>query len=80
MVEEYEKNRRRQVSSMRSVMDYMMGIVFTAIGGFFFYSFFTNRPIMDRKPTAMDLGLGFLFLIYGVWRIYRGYKKNYFRE
>jgi small neutral amino acid transporter SnatA (MarC family) len=80
MVEEYEKNRRRQVSSMRSVMDFLMGIVFFGIGGFFFYAFFTGRQIMDRKPTGLDLGLGALFVIYGVWRIYRGYKKNYFRD
>jgi small neutral amino acid transporter SnatA (MarC family) len=79
MVEEYENKRRRQVSSMRSIMDYVMGLVFAAIGTFFFYAFFTNRPVMDRKPTGLDLGLGCLFIIYGVWRIYRGYKKNYFR-
>ncbi|RYZ21271.1 MAG: DUF1206 domain-containing protein [Chitinophagaceae bacterium] len=80
MVEEYEKKRRSQVGTMRSIMDYAMGVVFTLIGLFFFYAFFTKTPIMDRKPGGLDLGIGVLFVGYGVWRVYRGYKKNYFKD
>ncbi|TCJ14401.1 DUF1206 domain-containing protein [Flaviaesturariibacter flavus] len=80
MVEEYEKKRRRQVGTMRAIMDYAMGIVFVLVGLFFFYAFFTKTPIMGREPGGLDVAIGVLFVVYGVWRVYRGYRKNYFKE
>jgi len=62
---------------MRTIMDYGMGIMIFGFGVFFL--------------IAPALGFGFEFesfyryffsalcMIYGVWRVYRGYKKNYFR-
>jgi hypothetical protein len=32
-----------------------------------------------RTPSVLDIVIGILFLAYGGWRIYRGYKKNYFK-
>ena len=80
MVEEYEQKRKQQVSSMRSIMDYAMGIVFSFLGCAFLYYQISNKPFLGRRPDTLNYFIGALFLIYGVWRIYRGYKKNYFRE
>ena len=81
MFEEYEKNRRKQVSLMRSILDYGMGLFFAAVGVLFFFR--GNIPtFLDdylRPPDALDKILGVIFFIYGSWRIYRGYKKQYFR-
>ena len=79
MLDEYEEKRRKQVSRMRSIMDYTMGIVFLAIGIAFLVSQFTHKAFLGREPSTINYFLGALFLLYGTWRIYRGYKKNYFR-
>ena len=66
---------------MRSMMDYSMGLIFIVIGVFFFFREKISSPINDylRDPDLLDKIIGVIFLIYGIWRIYRGYKKNYFR-
>ncbi|RYE37818.1 MAG: hypothetical protein EOP21_13300 [Hyphomicrobiales bacterium] len=79
MVEEYEQKRQRQVSRMRSIMDYTMGVVFSLLGCLFLYLQFSNREFLGRRPDTMNYFIGALFLAYGIWRISRGYKKNYFR-
>ncbi len=78
MVEEYENNRRKQVSTMRSVMDYVMGFLFVIIGIYFFIYQKLDINIFNREPSTLDYFIGGLFTVYGIWRIYRGYKKNYF--
>jgi threonine/homoserine/homoserine lactone efflux protein len=80
MFEEYEKKRRKQLLMMRSVLDYGMGIIILALGLFFFFrnkfkiSFNETFP-----PNDIDKFFGAVCLLYGAWRIYRGYKKKYFR-
>jgi hypothetical protein len=79
MIEEYEKNRRRQVSNMRSIMDYGMGILFFLLGLYFLLYQKMGFNFLNRNPSSMDYLIGGLFVVYGAWRIYRGYKKNYFK-
>lgn len=80
MLEEYEKQKRKQVAGMRSILDYGMGIIILAAGLFFFFrdrfklSFNESFP-----PNEIDKIFGVICVIYGSWRVYRGYKKNYFR-
>lgn len=78
MIEEYEQQRHRQVSQMRTITNYGMGIVFLC-AGIFFLVYDSLDIDLGRKPSGLDKILGILFIIYGAWRIYRGYKKNYFR-
>ncbi|NOT49678.1 MAG: hypothetical protein HOP10_00200 [Chitinophagaceae bacterium] len=80
MLEDYEKKKRKQVSNMRAMLDYTMGIVFITIGLFFLFRGRINTVLNDylRDPDLLDKVLGVMSLLYGVWRIYRGYKKNYF--
>lgn len=80
MLEEYERRKRKQVAGMRSILDYGMGVIITLAGLFFFFrdrfklSFNESFP-----PNEIDKIFGVICVIYGGWRIYRGYKKNYFR-
>jgi len=80
MIEEYEKRKRRQVSLMRSVLDYGMGLIIFMMGLFFFFRNRLDIPFNEKfPPNEMDKIFGGICLVYGIWRIYRGYKKNYFK-
>ena len=81
MFEEYEKKKRKQISMMRSLLDYGMGLLILLAGLlFFFRQKLGNIPINERfPPNDIDKIFGAICIIYGTWRIYRGYKKNYFR-
>ena len=78
-MEEYEKNRRSQIATRRSIMDYGMGVVFFGLGIAFLLNEKMNLFILGREPSKLDYLIGTLFTLYGIWRFYRGYKKNYFR-
>lgn len=80
MVEDYENQRRKQVSNMRSIMDYVMGLLFFLIGIYFLTYRSLGINIFRRQPSPVDYFIGGLFIVYGSWRMYRGYKKNYFKE
>ena len=82
MFEEYEKKKRRQVAQMKSLMDYGMGLLIFLLGLFFlFRGQLGDFPLNERlgKPDLLEKIFGGLCVLYGSWRIYRGYKKNYFR-
>lgn len=82
MFEEYEKKKRKQVAQMKSLMDYGMGLLILLVGLFFiFRKKLGNFPLNDRlgEPDTLEMFFGGLCILYGAWRIYRGYKKNYFR-
>jgi hypothetical protein len=82
MFEEYEKKKRKQISGMRSLLDYGMGLIILLLGLFFLLRMnFGNLAINERlgKPDVLEKVFGGFCLLYGAWRIYRGYKKNYFR-
>ncbi|RYY65357.1 MAG: hypothetical protein EOO12_07155 [Chitinophagaceae bacterium] len=79
-IEEYERKRRQQISTGRSIMNYVMGVLFALVGLFFGYVYLNRIELMGSKASTKDLVVCLIFLGYGIWRIYRGYKKNYFRE
>jgi hypothetical protein len=81
MFEEYEKKKRKQIATMRSMMDYVMGFIIFLIGLFFlFRSKLGDIPINEKlgQPDLLEKMFGGLCLLYGTWRIYRGYQKKYF--
>ncbi len=79
MIEEFQEKQRKQRSRVRSVLDYTMGSVFFLVGVYFLVYDRLGLTLLDREPSSIDYFIGFLFVLYGGWRIYRGYKKNYFR-
>lgn len=78
--EDYEQRRNKQVSGMRSTLDYAMGAIILGVGAFLLF-----RHLLDIDfnksfpPDTSDKVFGVVFLLYGCWRLYRGYKKNNFR-
>jgi hypothetical protein len=83
MFEEYEKRKKQQITSMMSIKDYGMGIFILIIGVIFLFrsqfgeKFFLNQQL--GKPDLLEKIFGGLCLLYGVWRIWRGYQKKYFK-
>jgi hypothetical protein len=74
MLEDFQEEQRKRTGRVRSFMDFTMGGLFIVIGVVLFLYQVGQLEAINRK------GLGILFILYGIWRIYRGYKKNYFRD
>ena len=79
MNEGYENEKRKQVSQMRTIANYGMGTFFLVAGIFFLIYDALGINFMNMRPSPLDNLIGILFVLYGGWRIYRGYKKDYFR-
>jgi len=80
MIEEYEKTKRQQVSRMKATLDYGVGSLILMIGIFFLIRKRFNLPMNEKfPPNTIDIFFGIICVIYGAWRIYRGYQKKYFR-
>jgi hypothetical protein len=69
-------SRAKRYRLRRSIMDYGMGIVIFCLGIFFLLaSRFGVTFGIDDQFRYLFAGL---CILYGLFRIYRGYKKNYF--
>jgi hypothetical protein len=70
-------NRQKNYVLMRSIRDYGMGILFLSIGIVFFFAkkILGNEVVED---PILKYAVLILFTIYGLFRIYRGYAKQYF--
>ena len=80
MLEEYEKQKRKRLALRKSLMDYSIGVLIVLTGFFFLVRDKLKLDINSNyPPNEMDKIFGVICLLYGAWRIYRGYKKNYFR-
>lgn len=80
MFEDYEKKKRKQISLMKSLLDYGMGLLILLAGLFFFFRNKFHLSFNERfPPNDIDKIFGVIAILYGCWRIYRGYKKNYFK-
>ena len=73
MLEEFEEQQRKRTIRIRSFMDFAMGGLLVAAGTLLLIFKVGNLDDINRK------GLSILFILYGSWRIYWGYKKNYFK-
>ena len=83
-LEEFEKEplseRDKGFIRMRSMMDYGMGIMWLAMGIFLIFIDYFNTGLEARFDDAVMKIFGGVCILYGGFRIYRGYKKNYLRE
>ncbi len=72
MIEDFQEQQRKRTERVRSIMDLTMGSLFILAGALLLIYKVGNLADLNRKA------LGGLFILYGIWRLYRGYKKNYF--
>ncbi len=82
--EDFEKERfterEKGMLRMRSMMDYGMGFLWFGMGVFMMFIKYFNTGLEARFDDPVMKGFGAICLLYGGFRIYRGYKKNYFKE
>lgn len=71
--------KTRRYIGMKSIMDIGMGIIYIAVGIFILFAkkFNLENEFVDSAIGKIFAGL---VIIYGLWRIYRGIKKDYFIE
>jgi len=62
---------------MRAIMDYGMGIIIFSLGIFFLLS--SKLGFDFNVDDFYRYFFSGLCVVYGTWRVYRGYKKNYYR-
>ena len=75
MANDYEEKKRKTNVFLHSIYDYSMGVLWLCAGGFFLlYRKFGIELNMDTVLTTM---FGVAAVLYGAFRVYRGYRKNY---
>jgi hypothetical protein len=83
-LEEFEKeevnDRDKGYLRMRSIMDYGMGLLWMGMGLFMIFIKKFNAELAERYDANAFKIFGAVCIIYGLFRIYRGYKKKYFRD
>ncbi len=83
-LEEFEKEemneRDKGYLRMRSIMDYGMGLLWMAMGVFMIFIKRFNNDLAEKYGDSTFKVFGAVCIIYGLFRIYRGYKKKYFRD
>ena len=81
-LEEFENTpdpKTKRYMLMRSITDFGMGFIYLGIGAVILFA----KQLNFQNEFAMSMLakiFAVLAIIYGVWRIYRGYKRNYIRN
>ena len=74
MIQDFQEKRKKQGMVFRSIYDYVMGVLWLGVGIIFLL------PKQFGLNLGFDLALTIIFgvscLLYGTFRIYRGYKKK----
>lgn len=83
-LEEFENEplneREKGLVRMRSITNYGMGVFLVVAGCFFMFpTIYTRKYISQYDPLVIKI-FAIICWLYGAFRIYRGYKKNYFRN
>ena len=83
-LQEFEReqlsDRDKNLIRMRSISNYVMGALILAAGILFLFPPPMLAIRLQGKDPLLVKLLGGLCIVYGLFRIYRGYKKNYFRN
>lgn len=65
---------------MKSITNYVMGLLLIGCGLVVFFPPVSMVKIIERYDDVAIKMFGIICIIYGAFRVYRGYMKNYFRE
>lgn len=83
-LEEFEKEqlseRDKRYVRMRSIMDMGMGVLWTGMGVFLLFIKKFNPDLAYQYDEKILMIFGGVCIAYGLFRIYRGIKKNYLRH
>ena len=83
-LEEFEKeelnDREKGYLRMRSIMDFGMGLLWMGMGVFIIFIKKFSSDLAEKYDSTAFKIFGAVCIIYGLFRVYRGYKKKYFRE
>lgn len=83
-LEEFEKEelgvREKGIVRMRTITNYGMGIFLVLAGCFFMFPIKYTRAFLNQYDPVLIKIFAAVCWVYGAFRIYRGYKKNYFRD
>ena len=76
MADNYEDKRRKTSGVLHSVYDYVMGALWFCLGGFFLLHNKLGVELAGFDDTLLKI-FGGAAVLYGGFRLYRGYRKNY---
>ncbi len=77
MFQEYEKQKQAHRSQLKKVREFSMGGLFFLTGLFFLLrSQFELEFNLRFPPDQTDRIFGVVCLLYGGWRLYRGFRSN----
>jgi hypothetical protein len=83
-LEEFEKeqmsDRDKNIVRMRSLTNYVMGAFFIGVGFFFMFPSKYSAEFLSKWDASTIKMFAVICWIYGVFRLYRGYQKKYFRD
>lgn len=72
--------REKGIIRMRSIMDLGMGVLWLAMGVFLAFFSKNHEGLSSRLDEPVVKIFGFVCMLYGCFRIYRGVRKNYFKQ
>lgn len=81
-LEEFEDNtdpKTKRYILMKSIMDLGMGLIYVGVGIMILFAkkLGLSNEFVESMPGKIFAGL---VMLYGLWRVYRGIKKDYVRE
>lgn len=81
-LEEFEENidpKTKRYILMKSIMDLGMGLIYIGVGFMILFAkkIGLTNDFVESAPGKIFAGL---IMLYGLWRMYRGIKKDYLRE
>jgi hypothetical protein len=78
MIKETEDQKTRNYILMRRIMDFGMGFLIMGFGIFFIFA--EKLGVAFNVEPFFRYFFAGLCIVYGAWRVYRGYQRNYFKE
>jgi len=78
MASEFDDKKQKAYVNRRALMDLGMGIIYTGMAVLMFFAGKFGLEAVFSAP--FNYIFGGLCLLYGGFRIYRGIRKNYYRE
>ncbi len=78
-IKENLSRRDKRFINARSIMDIGMGLLWTAMGIFLAFIDRFNIGLEAQFSDPVMKGFGVIAILYGIFRIYRGFKKKYFK-